>query len=91
MPDVVWRQTALEDLRSIIDYIASDSPAAAIDLWDEIDRKVARLSENARLYRPGRVAGTRELVVRPNYLVVYREAPAEVTILRVLHAAQMWP
>jgi plasmid stabilization system protein ParE len=37
------------------------------------------------------VNGTRELVVRPNYIVVYAETPAVVTVLRVLHAAQMWP
>jgi plasmid stabilization system protein ParE len=37
------------------------------------------------------VNGTRELVVRPNYIVVYAENPAVVTVLRVLHAAQMWP
>lgn len=35
--------------------------------------------------------GTRELVVRPNYIVVYAETAAAVTVLRVLHAAQMWP
>jgi plasmid stabilization system protein ParE len=42
-------------------------------------------------YRPGRVVGTREMVVRPNYLVIYTESARAVTILRVLHAAQQWP
>jgi hypothetical protein len=31
------------------------------------------------------------MVVRPNYIVVYAETPGRVTVLRVLHAAQMWP
>ncbi len=31
------------------------------------------------------------MLVRPNYLVIYSETPETVTILRVLHAAQMWP
>jgi len=31
------------------------------------------------------------LVVRPNYVVVYAETETTVSILRVLHAAQMWP
>ncbi len=41
--------------------------------------------------RVGRIEGTRELVVRRNYVVVYAEDPGAVTILRVLHAAQQWP
>lgn len=60
-------------------------------LWEEIEVKIGRLPDNPRLYRRGRVDGTREMVVRPNYLVVYAETSEMVTILRVLHAAQMWP
>ena len=91
MADPEWRPAARADLRAIIDYISDDNPAAALALQDEIEVKVARLPQNPRLYRPGRVEGTREMVVRPNYLVVYAENPEAVTILRVLHAAQLWP
>lgn len=35
--------------------------------------------------------GTREMVVHPNYVVVYQESKTEVVILRVLHARQQWP
>jgi len=41
--------------------------------------------------RVGRVDGTREIVVRRNYIIIYAENPGTVTILRVLHAAQQWP
>lgn len=41
--------------------------------------------------RRGRVGSTRELVVRPNYLLVYDIDRDTVRILRVLHAAQPWP
>ncbi|WP_253949436.1 type II toxin-antitoxin system RelE/ParE family toxin [Mangrovicoccus sp. HB161399] len=58
---------------------------------DEIHAKVVQLPPQPRRCRPGRVKGTREMVVRPNYLVVYAENPSLVTVLRVLHAAQMWP
>jgi toxin ParE1/3/4 len=91
VPELEWRQAARDDLRSIIDYIASVNPAAALALWEEIEAKVSRLPEAPKLYRQGRVEGTREMVVRPNYLVIYSETPETVTILRVLHAAQMWP
>lgn len=43
------------------------------------------------LYRPGRVPDTREVVVHPNYVMVYRVESETITILRVLHAAQRWP
>ena len=91
MPVLEWRETAREDLLAIVDYISDDSPAAALRLADEIQKKVVKLRERPRLYRAGRVAGTREMVNRPNYLVVYAESPRAVTILRVLHAAQQWP
>ena len=78
-------------LLAIVDYISDDNPDAALALMDEIQGKVEQLPAHPKRCRPGRVNGTRELVVRPNYIVVYAETPALVTVLRVLHAAQMWP
>ncbi len=91
VPNLEWRETAVGDLLSIIDYIADDNLDAAQALKHEIEEKTARLLENPRMFREGRVTGTREMVVRPNYLVVYKETPDTITILRVLHAAQEWP
>lgn len=91
MPDLEWKATAIADLLAIIDYISDDNPDAAQALKDEIEDKTSRLPEHPQMYRPGRVHGTREMVVRPNYVVVYSENPDAVTILRVLHAAQQWP
>ena len=76
---------------AIVDYISDDNPDAALALMEEIQSKVAQLSSHPKRCRPGRVEGTWELVVRPNYIVVYAVNEAKVTILRVLHAAQMWP
>lgn len=86
-----WREAARADLFAILDYISDDDPDAAQRLKDEIEAKAAKLPGRPRLYRPGRVAGTREMVVRPNYIVVYAEAEEGVVILRVLHAARRWP
>ena len=85
VPEIEWREPAVADLMAIVDYISDDNPGAALALMDEI------LADHPKRCRPGRVAGTRELIVRPNYLVVYAETAAKVTVLRVLHAAQMWP
>lgn len=76
---------------AIVDYISDDSPERATALLEEIEAKVAQLPAHPKRCRPGRVEGTRELVARPNYIVVYAEDTTAVRVLRVLHAAQMWP
>lgn len=76
---------------AIVDYISDDNPKAARALLHEIEDKVAGLGAHPKRGPAGRVKGTRELVVRPNYIVVYAEKEGAVTVLRVLHAAQMWP
>ncbi len=90
-PVLEWRQAAREDLLAIVDYIADDNPAAAQALKDEIETKVARLPNHPKLYRAGRVAGTREMIVRGAYVVIYAEDENAISILRVLHGARQWP
>ncbi|MDR3086679.1 MAG: hypothetical protein LBU45_01815 [Azoarcus sp.] len=34
--------------------------------------------------------GTREIVARPNHIMVYRIEDGTVIVLRALHAAQQW-
>ena len=63
----------------------------ALTLMAEIEGKVAHLPANPKRGRPGRVKGARELIVRPNYIVIFAEAPETVTVLRILHAARKWP
>jgi addiction module RelE/StbE family toxin len=91
VPVLEWRESARADLLAIVDYISDDNPEAAQQLKDDIEAKVAKLAEHPKLYRPGRVAGTREMVVRRNYVVIYAEDARAVSILRVLHASQQWP
>ena len=91
MPELEWKASAVADLMEIVDYISDNNPDAAHALMNEIQHKVAKLPAYPKRGRPGRVEGTRELVVHPNYIVIYAENTAMVTVLRVLHAAQMWP
>jgi addiction module RelE/StbE family toxin len=90
---VVWRPMAEADRECIFDYIAQDNPGAAIELDEEFQAKAEQARQRPTLYKPGRVKGTREIVVRPNYVMVYRveDDGGTLCVLRVLHAAQKWP
>ena len=82
---------ALADREHIMAFIAADNPAAAFELDLEFEAKAEAARDRPALYRVGRVKGTREVVVRPNYVLVYRALPGAVEVLRVLHATQQWP
>lgn len=82
---------ALDDREAIMEYISRDNPTAAIDLDLEFEAKAENARQRPKLYKAGRVEGTREIVVRPNYVMVYRATGDGVEVLRVLHAAQQWP
>lgn len=75
-----------ESLQAIEDDIAHDKPSADIDLWLSIDDQVSQLADPNFPRRPGRVAGTLELVVHPNDVVVLEQTLDTVTVLEVLHA-----
>jgi len=82
-------RTALANLDAEAEYIAADSPAAAARAVTAIIEAVSHLSHHPSLGRSGRVAGTRELVVRGTpYIIPYRVTGDTVEILRVFHAAR---
>jgi toxin ParE1/3/4 len=83
---------AADDLRAIRAYIARDNQAAAGSVVRRIRTHIGRLRRYPELGRPGRISGTRELVVGGlPYLVVYRVTESAVEMARVLHHAQDWP
>jgi addiction module RelE/StbE family toxin len=88
-----WTRRAERDLDEIAAYIGQDSPAAAARVVLElIDRVEVNLLEHPALGRPGRVIGTRELVIRDlPYIVPYRVREKDIEILRVLHTSRRWP
>jgi toxin ParE1/3/4 len=88
---IEWHQLAQADLIELIKYIANDNPVAATRSHEEIRRQVGLLASYPEIGRPGRIRGTRELVVSGTpFIAVYRTGEL-VTILRVLHGAQRWP
>jgi addiction module RelE/StbE family toxin len=88
---VEWRPQARENLLSLLSYIAGRNQDAARALAKDIERATSALPDHPYLYRQGRVAGTRELVVHPNYLIVYRVTLTSIEIISVLHARQKYP
>lgn len=82
---------AVKDRRSIRGFIAQDNPVAALTLDEALSAAVVQINAHPGLGRLGRVQGTRELVVQPNYIVVYAQEQGGVRILRILHAARRWP
>lgn len=91
MPVVNWREAARNDLLKILGYIAECNPDAALRIVSDIETLAGTLGDNPQAYRAGRITGTREMVVRKNYIVVYTETTEAVDVLRVLHTAQAWP
>jgi toxin ParE1/3/4 len=87
-----WSAPASEDRNAIFDYIEADNPSAAIGVDNRIREQLGRLICFPELGRPGRIFGTRELViVHTPYIAAYRIADDTVKILRILHGAQRWP
>ena len=89
---VKWLRVALENLDAEAEYIAGDSPAAAARVVRAILNAIKQLERFPAIGRPGRVSGTRELVVAGTpYIVPYRVRSGQIEILRVFHAARRWP
>ena len=86
-----WMPGAITQREHIITFIAEESIDAAIHLDETIDAKCARLIDYPFSGRAGRAPETRELIVHPNYLVVYRVAKDTLEVVAFLHAAQRWP
>jgi addiction module RelE/StbE family toxin len=91
MMALFWTPEAQKDRNDIYDFIEADNPAAALTLDELFAKNATRLLEHPGLGRIGRVRGTRELVVHPNYVVIYDLAGDRVRVLRVIHAARQWP
>jgi len=89
---LVWSAFALSDRDGIFTHIVAENPRAAIALDERIAAAAHRLVEFPESGRPGRVAGTRELViVGTPYVAAYAVTESSIRILRILHGAQKWP
>ncbi|MDR6712314.1 addiction module RelE/StbE family toxin [Pseudomonas hunanensis] len=88
---LTWHTKAQQDRLRIMNFVAEGNPEAAIVLDTEFRDRARRAALRPAIYTPGRYQGTREIVVRLNYVMVYRVTHDSVEILRILHARQRWP
>ena len=89
---VKWLRKALQNLDDEATYIAQDDASAARLVVQRIMEAVATLADQPGLGRPGRVPGTRELIVaKTRYLVPYRVRGGTVEVLRVFHTSRRLP
>ena len=89
---VRWLRKALLNLDQEASYIAQDNPKAAAGFVLHLRDSALLLGEQPNLGRPGRIPGTRELVVANlPYILPYRVRNDTVEILRVFHTVREWP
>ena len=69
---VEWRPEARAELWQILNYIGDRNVAASTELSQAMEVATSALPQHPCLYRVGRLSGTREIVVHPDYLVVYQ-------------------
>jgi toxin ParE1/3/4 len=89
---LVWSPRAQADLRRAYAFIATESVSAAEELVRRILQSADQLLRFPSSGRPGRVAGTRELVLPQfPFIIPYRVRDDVIEIIAVMHAAREWP
>ena len=90
--NIRWLPRAQRNRLEQLDYIAQDNPLAAVRQDEQIERQINMLLAHPQMGRPGRVSGTRELVISGTpFVAIYRLHAPHIEVLRLLHSAQQWP
>ena len=89
---VKWLRAAILSLVAETEFIARDNPDAAVRVEASVRESVDQLSRFPALGRPGRVPGTRELVIPGTpYIIPYRVRRETLEVLQVFHGSRKWP
>ncbi|MFO1048733.1 MAG: type II toxin-antitoxin system RelE/ParE family toxin [Geminicoccaceae bacterium] len=86
MRRVVRSPRASEDLIELWTHIAADNPSAADRMLDRIEAKLRLLAATPKLgpARPDIAEGLRLFPIK-RYVVLYRELPDGIEVVRVVH------
>lgn len=89
---IAWTRLAVADLNNAYEYIAAERPSSAIQIIERIEKSIDSIRKHPQLGRPGRVDGTRELIIPGTaFIVPYRIKNNKLEILAVIHGARCWP
>lgn len=81
---IKWLKKALINLEHSAEYLQEQNPQSARDFIKEVHELTELLKTNPAMGRPGRVFGTRELILQKfPYLIPYRVKDNCIEILRV--------
>ena len=89
---IVWSRRAIQNLVSLRKFVAEDSEKNAALVAKRILDSIDLLQSQPEMGRPGRVLGTRELVIPDTpYIVPYRVRRDRLELIAVFHGHQRWP
>jgi toxin ParE1/3/4 len=89
---IVWSRRAIRHLAYLREHIENDSQQNAALIASRILKAVDLLQAHPGMGRPGRVIGTRELVVSQTpYIIPYRVRRERLELIAVFHGRQKWP
>ncbi|MBZ5511192.1 MAG: type II toxin-antitoxin system RelE/ParE family toxin [Acidobacteriia bacterium] len=90
---IEWTEQAVRQLDQAHDYIAlSNSEPVAARIVIQIVTSIQDLAAFPTVGRPGRVPGTRELVISNTpFIAAYAIDKDRVVVLAIYHGAQQWP
>jgi toxin ParE1/3/4 len=89
---VVWSRRAIRHLVCLREYIEKDSEQNAALVAKRIVKAVDLLQAHPEIGRPGRVVGTRELVVpETRFIIPYRVRGERLELIAVFRGRQKWP
>ena len=87
-----WTPQALSDVADVLGYIADEDPQAAAQFQSRLFELLEdNLINQPTMGRPGRVSGTRELLVHRHYILAYRLRGEAIELLAFRHSARLWP
>ena len=89
---IIWPRRAIGHLTSLRRYVAEEAEGSAAPVARRILDAVALPATQPEIGRPGRIVGTRELVVPQTlYVIPYRIRRERLELPAVFDGRQRWP
>ena len=91
MVKITWTKKAVKDLNIIFEYISKDSEFYALNLINNIFRKIDVLQHHPRIGRiiPEKGVETLRELISGNYRIFYKiNSPESVSVLRIHHSSR---